>query len=73
MSERGFITPSDRLNLCDRAVATYNATKPAKLEDQQASVCMSDLVFVRATDGELLARYQITDFMGKLGLERITE
>lgn len=71
MIERGFITTYDRLELRDRAVAIYNATKPAKLADRKASVCMSDFVQLETAGGEILARYQVTEFMGTLGLERI--
>ena len=70
---RGFITTYDRLNLRDRAVALYNSTKPAKLADQKKSVCMSDFVQLETADGGVLARYQVTRFMRKLGLERIKE
>jgi hypothetical protein len=71
MSERGFITPYDRLELRDRAVAIYNATKPAKLADQKKSVCVSHFVQLETANGGVLARYQVTEFMGTLGLERI--
>ena len=71
MSQRGFITPYDRLNLRDRAVALYNSTQPAKLADREASVCMSDFVQLETANGGVLARYQVTEFMGTLGLERI--
>jgi hypothetical protein len=71
MSQRGFITPYDRLNLRDRAVALYNSTQPAKLADRKASVCMSDFVQLETANGGVFARYQVTEFMGTLGLERI--
>ena len=70
--QRGVMTWIDRRDLLDRAVGTYNQGKPEKLADRQKSRFSLDrLILVCATDGEILARYQVNEMFGIFGLERI--
>jgi hypothetical protein len=62
---RGYMTEFDRRDLLDFAVGIFNQSKPAKLADRQKSRFSLDrLILVCATDGEILARFEVIESHG---------